>query len=114
MPHRVKILIIEPDDFLRELLGNLLHKKDFYIINGSSIERGVEQAGDNHIDRVIVGSSCEDFNGKQSIHYLQKHFNKPRIFLINDSEKSVAYLPKQDQILVKHLSVEQIVNRISE
>jgi DNA-binding response OmpR family regulator len=114
MPHRAKILILENDDFLREILGNLLHKEDFYILNGSSIERGIEQAGKQHIDRVIVGSSCEDFKGKQSINYLRKHFSKPRIFLVNDGHKSVPYLPKQDQILTRKLSVQKILDRISE
>lgn len=114
MPKREKILILENDDFLREILGNLLHKKGFYITNGFSIEDGVKTTGERSIDRVIVGTSCKDFRGKPSIHFIRKKFNNPRIFLINQGNRSVRFLPKQDQINVSHLSVQDIVNRISE
>ena len=114
MSKQVKILILENDDFLREILGNLLYKKGFFVINGFSIKDGMENTGDQNIHRIIIGSSCEDFRGKQSFHFLRKRFGKPRIFLINRGNRSVSYIPKQDQITISRLSIQKIIDRISE
>lgn len=113
MPHRVKILILEHDDFLREILGNLLHKKGFYIINGATIKRGIQHADKHHIDRIIIGSSCKDFKGRSSINYLHKLYGNPHFMLINNGDKAVSYLPKDQQILTKHLSIQKIIDTIT-
>ena len=68
MPDRRKILIVEHDDFLREIIGNLLHKKNLYILSAFCIENGIKEAQGKHIDTIILGTSCPDYNGKNSIH----------------------------------------------
>ena len=113
MEHRKKILILQSDDFLRELLGNLLHKDGFYILNGSSIQSGLKDRGGHHVNTVIVNSDCEDYKGKSTIHYLRNELDNPQIFLIHDGARKVSYLPSEDQMNIKKLSVEEILKRVS-
>jgi DNA-binding response OmpR family regulator len=113
MPTRVRILILENDDFLREILGNLLHKKGFYIINGFCIEEGVNNAKDDRIDRIILGTSCDGFKGKSTVNYLKKIFNNPEILLLNSGSKTVNYVPHSHQLLMKNLSIQEVIEKIS-
>lgn len=112
MNDHLKILILENDDFLRELLGNLLHKKNCYIMNGSTIERGIIEVALRKVDTIILGTSCKDFQGKNTIHFLRKKFPEVKIFLINDENIYVNYLPQTEQILVKDLSIQKIIDGI--
>lgn len=101
------------DDFLRELVGNILHKQGYYILNGSSIQLGINEAEQHRIDMVIINSDCPDFDDKSSIHYLQKELESPRIFLIHDGSKRVDYLPQEDQMFLKDLSVQKILEWVA-
>jgi DNA-binding NtrC family response regulator len=113
MPYRKKILILQNDDFMRELLGNLLHKDGLYILNGSSIEKGLQRAEDHNVSMVILSSDCEDFDGKSSINYINKELETPEIFLINEASQKVSYHPSEDQMLAKDLSVQKIVQIVN-
>ncbi len=114
MPDRNKILILENDDFLRELLGNLLHKKGNYILNGSSIERGVTNTKNQKISQVILGTSCPDFNDKSSINYLKQNLDPQiKIFVINAGSKKLPYIDSKKQMFVSELSVSEIIRTIS-
>jgi|AntAceMinimDraft_13_1070369.scaffolds.fasta_scaffold10661_1 DNA-binding response OmpR family regulator len=115
MPHRLKILIIENDDFLRELLGNILHKKGFYIINGMTIAEALENAQGHKIHALILGTSCSDYQGKSSLNYIkQKLDSTPQEFIINDTNKKLTYIESDFQIRIKDLSVEKIIQKISQ
>lgn len=101
------------DDFLRELVGNFLHTKGYYILNGDSITKGMKEAENHHIDMVIINSDCSDFNGKSSIHHLKKELDSPKLFLIHDGSKSVDYISDENQMLLKDLSIKKIVEHAS-
>jgi DNA-binding response OmpR family regulator len=112
MNEHLKVLILEDDDFLRELLGNLLHKNNCYIMNGSTIERGINEVALRKVDKIILGTSCKDFDGKATIHFLIKKFPEVEIFLINNGDHHVTYLPNSQQMLVSNLSIQGIIDRI--
>ena len=112
MSYRKKILIIEHDDFLREILGNLLHKRGGYILNAACLNDSTHEAQNHQIDTIIVGSSCSDYKGKQTINYLEKTFQKPEIYFINTSPHAVNYLPKENQFLLRELSVKSMLDAI--
>lgn len=114
MPHRKKILILIHDDFLRELLGNLLHKDGYFILNGSTIEEGVKGASGNHIDLVILDSDCKDYKDKSSLHYINKELENPEVFLIHDGSRATSYLSKDHQMLNKKLSVREIIQWVED
>lgn len=111
MAKRKKILILEHDEFLREILGNLLHKKDYFILNGVNINQGIEKTQKVHIDYIILGTSCLDFKGRSSFSYIHKYHPKVKIFSINADNKFHKHLEKSDQMLLSELSVKKTLAR---
>lgn len=111
MEYRKKILILESDDFLRELLGNLMHKQGAYILNGFTIAQGIDQAKNQSVDTVILGTSCSDFDAKHSIHFINKELNNPKLFVINHGSRKLK-LENQDQMLIKDLNVTSFIEQI--
>ncbi len=115
MHNRQKILILENDDFLREIIGNLLHKQGGYILNGASIQEGLDKTEKHTIDTVILGTSCSEYKGKETLKYINKQLNQQvpaNFYLINDTEKSLEFVPKNKQIHIEHLSIEKILEAI--
>ena len=115
MPHRRKILIIENDDFLREILGNILHKKGLFILNGETVAEGlqdVERSGGNAVDQVILGTSCTDYEEKKTLKFIKSKLNDPKIFVINDSLTPIAQISPDHQIMVKDLSIKNIITNM--
>lgn len=115
MPHRKKILILENDEFLREIIGNLLHKKGGYILNASSIEQGLEEAASGkEIATVILGTSCPEFKGKESIGYIKKRLGNQEtdFFIINHTNKDIGGIAKNKQMTIENLSIQKILNAV--
>lgn len=109
---RKKILIIEHDDFLREILGNLLYKKGNYILNGSCVERGLIEAKNQKIDTVILGTSCKQYNGSKSIHYIKKQLGDIDFFILNSTDSEIDFISKNKQIKISELSIKRILEKI--
>ncbi len=114
MPTRPKILILNADDFMREIIGNLLHKKGYYIINARCINDAVKQASGMDIKHIIMSTNCDEFKGKQSINFLNVSFSNPDIFIINESKENISYLPKHAQVDIDKLSIQNIINYITD
>lgn len=110
MPDRKKILILEKDDFLREIIGNLLHKKGYYILNGFCIQNGLEEAKNKHIHNVILGTSCKDFQGKKSINYIKKNLTTEDFFVLNDTDKEISWIEEEKQMKISNLSIKKIID----
>lgn len=113
MPTRPKVLILNRDDFMREIIGNLLHKKGYYIINAQCINDAVKQAQGMDIKHIIMSTNCDEFKGKQSIHFLMTSFANPDIFLINEAQERITYVPKDAQVDIKHLSIKNIIDYVT-
>ncbi len=114
MPYRNKILIIEHDDFLREIIGNLLHKRGGYILNGVCIQDGIKESRNHKITTVILGTSCPDYKGKETLGYIKREMENPniRFYILNDTNKELPFVGDQDQIQIKDLSVQEILDAI--
>lgn len=111
MSQRSKILIIEHDDFLREIIGNLLHKEGYYILNGDTIEHGISTASSHDISLIIIGSSCPDYHENKSINYLHTHFPEALFLLLNTYDYEVDFLPIEQQVSVSKLSIQEILSK---
>ena len=114
MRHRQKILIIEKDDFLREILGNTLHKKGGYLFSAFCLKDGLEDVKGHRIDTIILGTSCDGYKGKETLSYIRKHLpdSSPYFFIINDTGASLDFVPEDQQIMTKDLSIEAILQKI--
>lgn len=109
MSHRKKILIIERDDFLREIIGNLLHKKGLYVLNGFSIQNGLEHVEGHDVDTVILGTSCHDYKGKQSLDYIKKNISVGSFFILNNESGILDFIPEDKQMNISALSIEKLI-----
>lgn len=113
MSNRKKILIVERDDFLREIVGNLLHKNGLYILNGFCIQDGIENAQNQHINTVLLGTSCRDYKGKQSLDYIKKHLTVDAFFILNEGSDDLDFVSAENQMKMSELSIEALVNTFS-
>ena len=113
MADRKKILIIQNDDFMRELLGNLLHKEGFYILNGSTVEEGLNHTINHHIDIVIISSDCPDYEGKSTFNYIMKRLETAQPFVIHQETRSLPYLYKDDQMSIDKFCIPHLIKRVS-
>lgn len=116
MPHRNKILILETDDFLREIIGNLLHKRGGYILNGTCISDGLEQVNNRHITTVILSTSCPEYKGKETLKFITHQLNQinaPEFFIINHTGQHIGYISDAQQMSVDDLSIEKLIERIT-
>ena len=114
MPHRQKILILEKDDFLREILGNLLHKEGGYLFSEFSLEDGLKATRGHKIDTVILGTSCSEYKGKETLRYITKSLeeSQPQFFIINHTEDELDVVPKSQQMKISELSIEKLIDVI--
>lgn len=114
MSKRQKILILENDDFLREIIGTQLHKKGGYLLTAFSIAEGIEQAKDHHIDTIILGTSCPEYKGKETLAYINKQLeqNDINFFIINHENKDLDFVDSSHQMRCEELSIRDIVNAI--
>ncbi|MFT6361282.1 MAG: DNA-binding response OmpR family regulator [Candidatus Paceibacteria bacterium] len=114
MPHRQKILILEKDDFLREILGNLLHKEGGYLYSEFSLEEGLSAVHGNKIDTIILGTSCTEYKGKETLRYINKRLegSQHQFFIINHTEDELDIVPKDRQMKINELSIEKIIDII--
>ena len=106
---------MEHDDFLREILGNILHKKGNYIISTFRIEEAIKEAGSHDISLVILGTSCPFFKGKETLQYLRKNLSgEPEFFIINEADGNLDFLPTHKQINIQELSLKKIFKQVAE
>jgi len=115
MKNRQKILILESDDFLREIIGNLLHKRGGYILNGSCIQDGLDNVRNNTINTVILGTSCSEYKGKETLRFITKNLdqkNNPDFFIINHTNKKLDFIASNKQMTTDNLSIEKILETI--
>ncbi|MCA9352773.1 response regulator [Patescibacteria group bacterium] len=114
MQQRKKILILEKDDFLREILGNLLHKKGGYIFSAFSLKDGLHDAHGHKLDTIILGTSCSEYKGKETLAYINKQIDgaNPDFFIINDTGTKLDFVAPENQIATENLSVQTILEKI--
>jgi DNA-binding response OmpR family regulator len=106
---------MENDEFLREIIGNLLHKKGAYVLNASTIEEGLEETSSGkEITTVILGTSCPEFKGKESIGYIKKRLGNPdtHFFIINHLNQEIPGIALHMQMRIENLSIQKIINAI--
>lgn len=114
MNKRQKILILENDDFLREIIGTQLHKKGGYLLTAFSIGEGIEQARGHRIDTIVLGTSCPEYKGKETLSYIRKELEQQDInfYIINHEHTDVDFVDPLHQMRTEKLSVKDIVNAI--
>jgi len=110
---RKGIIIVEYDDFLREILGNLLHKMGYYIVSGESIAKVRKQLKQHPYHLAILGESVKDFYGKKTMREITHDTGNIRLdfFLITESGRN-PLAAEEKQIPTEKLSLRKILHYV--
>jgi PAS domain S-box-containing protein len=113
-----RVLIIEEDLLIAELLSRTLESKGCRVTTTSSAAEGLTQWRRKGYDLVIVGSAVSDLNGAALAKRIKKSKSSSSVAFIadydlRDEEKSVQGSPL-DLVITKPIDINQAVERITE
>ena len=109
-----RILVIEDDHMIRELLSHLLKTKGFKVLKAMSPGEGLQQLKKKTVDMVIVGSQTPDLDGPVLAREIKRSHEKMPVALIVGHEA-----PEQrrniaaDLIITKPLDMNLVVSEVS-
>ena len=109
-----RILVIEDDHMIRELLSQLLKTKGFKVLTAVSSAEGLQQLKRKAVDMVIVGTQTPDLDGPVLAREIKRSHEKLPVALIVGREP-----PEEgrslgaDLIMTKPLDMDQVVSDVS-
>ncbi len=110
---RKGIIIVEHDDFLREILGNLLHKVGYYIVSGESIASIRNRLHQHSFHLAILGEDVKDFYGRKTMQEISQEAGNPHLDFFLITEKGTSPLIGiQKQMDVSNLSLRKILSHV--
>lgn len=111
-----KILIIEDDKFLRELITKKISNEGFEIIEAVDGEQGIEKAKKEKPDLILLDIILPEIDGFEVLKQIKKISKSPVIILSNlgqkkDIEKGFE-LGAADYLIKAHFTPEEIINKM--
>jgi DNA-binding response OmpR family regulator len=114
-----KILVIEDDKFLRELISQKLVKEGYDVIEAVDGEKGLEKAGKENPDLVLLDLILPGMNGFEVLSRIKNEAalsQIPVIILSNlgqrdDIEKALE-IGAADYLIKAHFTPEEIIDKI--
>lgn len=115
-----KILIVEDDKFLRELISHKLVKEQFDIVEAVDGEEGVKKAAEEHPDLVLLDLILPGIDGFEVLYRMKGNSGTasiPVIILSNlgqkdDVEKGLR-LGANDYLIKAHFTPGEIIEKIA-
>lgn len=117
-----KILIVEDDKFLRELLESKLRKeKDFTIVTAKDGEEGLQKAREEDPDLIILDLILPGLNGFEVLEKIKSSTAIADIKVIvlsnlgqkEDIDRAMK-LGAEDYLIKAHFTLEEIIKKIRE
>lgn len=112
----IKILIIEEDINIRNIIGYNLRAEGYEVIEVDNGVKGLELALDNSISMVIADIKIKDLGGVNCILKIREQSNKPILIVsaIDDEINKVNCLNAgADDYIVKPFSLKELVARVN-
>lgn len=111
-----KILIIEDDKFLRELITKKISNEGFQIVEAIDGEQGIEKAKKENPDLILLDIILPEIDGFDVLKRIKKESKVPVIILSNlgqkkDIEKGFE-LGAADYLIKAHFTPEEIIKKI--
>jgi CheY-like chemotaxis protein len=80
---RVKVLVVEDDQWIRFLLADLLKELGYEVLEASNGQTGLRLAEDHHPDLVILDLALPETPGVEVLHELQRMepLRSPRVVI---------------------------------
>jgi CheY-like chemotaxis protein len=109
-----RILVIEDDHMIRELLSHLLKSKGFKVITAVSSAEGLQQLRKKAVDMVIVGSETPDLESSVLAREIKRsHETLPVALIVGHEARKDRRTSGADLIMTKPLDMNQVVSEVS-
>ena len=109
-----KILIVDDDPEIREVLRLLLESEGYQVVEAASGEQVLEKLDDS-VGLVILDVMMPDMNGYGVCAEIRKRSAVPVLFLTaksQDSDKTLGFSAGGDDYLVKPFSYSELISRV--
>lgn len=108
-----KILLIEDEDHIRKFIKISLTREEFQVIEADSGERGIEKAGKESPDIVILDITLPGIDGYEVCKFLKKNYPEMGIIMLTaraqDSDKIEGLENGADHYIVKPFNPLELV-----
>ena len=111
----IKILVADDEADIRKIVGLLLKKKGYSVIEAANGELAVEAVKENDVDLIIMDIMMPKMSGVEATAEIRKLSMVPILFLTAkslDKDKESAYLSGGDDYLVKPFSSAELILRV--
>ncbi len=109
-----RILVIEDDHMIRELLSHLLRSKGFKVLTAGSSGEGLNRLRKKAVDLVIVGSQTSAFEGPALAREIKRaHQEVPVALIIGHGAPEERQTLDADLIMTKPLDMSQVLSDVS-
>lgn len=114
----LRILVLEEDHLVRELLFQVLCSKGYRVMTAEDVPKGVEQIKGGAFDLAILGGASGDLRGLKLVRRMRRIAPATRLALIAEqAEKDSSSLPAKergDLLIPKPIDMTWLVDRIAE
>jgi len=114
-----RILLIDDDEFIVDLLSLLLSEKGYRVFTASNGQEAIDLISEQAVDLIIVDLMMPKMDGLQFIHWLRKEFNAslPVLVLSGMTNKECERLVAEaggDALLYKPVRIPELMAKIQE
>lgn len=109
-----RILIVDDNPEIREIIHILLEGEGFYIEEANDGQRALALTREMNFDLIILDIMMPGINGYQACIEIRKNSNAPILFLsarTKDSDKTLGFSSGGDDYLAKPFSYNELINR---
>ena len=108
-----QILVIDDDDFVRQLVVDLLEKESYDVISTGSGTEGMNLFYEDPTDLVITDINMPDIEGTQVIQKLSKEYPKTKFIVISGYGRGgeIDYFDSVKSLGIKHVFQKPFDNR---
>ena len=108
-----QILVIDDDDFVRQLVVDLLEKESYDVISTGSGTEGMNLFYEDPTDLVITDINMPDIEGTQVIQKLSKEYPKTKFIVISGYGRggAIDYFDSVKSLGIKHVFQKPFDNR---
>ena len=109
-----KIMVVDDNDEIREIIQVLLHSEGYEIIEANHGKKAIELLDDN-IDLIILDVMMPEIDGFQVCRVMREKTNAPILFLTakgQESDKTLGFSSGGDDYLTKPFSYNELNARV--
>lgn len=110
-----RVLLIEDDEELRQLLGRYLSSQGFTVREAATGRDGLLLAAENHCDIVVLDIMLPDLNGLEVLRQLRARTHLPVVLLTargDETDRIVGYEVGADDYIPKPCNPRELVARL--